>query len=230
MKKILLLLGLLGFFIVTTAAGDEPRNLITVSAQGEIEAEPDLAVVVVGAVTTELQALDAYNKNNQIIERVIAAVTGSGINKKDIKTTRFSLAPQYDHSERQRKFIGYEVRHTLAVNVRNIKKVGMVLDRATEAGANDIGSISFTIDDPTKLESIARERAVKAAHAKAQEMAKAAGVKLGKVVQISESAGYRPRPADFEKGVAFESAAAAPIEAGTLTIQISVTIQYEIEQ
>jgi uncharacterized protein YggE len=233
MKKYLFVLGLLGIFAFVAADVEKPQNLITVSAQGEVEAEPDIAVVAVGVTTTELHAVDAYNKNNKTMEKVIEALKGAGIDKKDIATTRFSLDPQYDYSGgRERRLTGYQMSHTVSVKVRKMNTVGALVSKVADAGANDIGGINFNIDDPTKLETIARERAVTAAHTKALELAKAAGVKLGKVVAIAEGVGYQSVTNRSMRPVpdALSVSAPAPIEAGTLKIQISVTIQYEIEQ
>lgn len=236
MKNFLLISGLLGFLMATAAQTQnvKERNLISVSATGEVQAEPDIATISVGVLTTERRAVEAYDKNSHTMEKVIAALKTAGIDKKDITTTAFSLDPQYDWSSgRERTLTGFQMTHTVLVKIRKLENAGAVLSKAADAGANNLGSISFTVDDPTKLESIARERAVKAARAKAAEMAKAAGVRLGMVARMAEGGRYSvPRSEGFRSAVMSEAAAAAPapVESGSLAIRISVTIDYEIEQ
>lgn len=220
---------ILGAFLITGLlfAQEEERNLITVSGRGEVEIETDLAVVNIGVEVTKLKAKEAFDENSKIMNRVRQALKRMGIDKKDIKTIRFSLNPQYEYHSGLRKFVGYEMSHTFQVKIRKLSITPDVLDKATEAGANNVGGISFTIDNPGKYESKARKRAVKNGQAKARELAEASGVKLGKVVNISEG-GYRPiersdLPKTFSRG-----AEPPPIEPGQLKIQVRVTLQYEI--
>lgn len=222
---------ILGTFLIAglLLAQKKERNLITVTGTGEVEVEPNLAIINIGAEVTKPKAKDAFDANNKIMNRVKGVIEKMGIDKKDIKTIRFSLNPKYEYpSHGKRKFIGYELSHIFQVKVRKLSKVPPLLDKVTETGANYIGGISFTIDNPEKYESEARKRAVKNAQAKARELAEAAGVKLGKIVSISEG-GYRPIRGGTPLPKTFSLAAAPPpIEPGQLKIRITVTLQYEI--
>lgn len=229
-----LLVAFLGvFFAASALAGDAERNLIYVNGQGEIEAEPDVAYVAVGVTTLEPTAAATYAANNQISSRINEAVRTLGIDRKDLRTVRFSLTAQYDYTAKGgRVFRGYQMNHTLLVKVRDLKKLGAVLDKANQAGATDMGGVTFAIDDPTPLETQARERAVKAAVAKAQQLAAAAGVRLGKIASISESQ-YRPPLPQMDyalRAAAPEASPGAEVEAGTMKVSITVSMTYEIEQ
>jgi len=222
---------ILGTFLMIglLLAQKEERNLITVTGTGEIEAEPDLAIINIGAEITKPKAKDAFDTNNRIMNRIRETLERMGIDKKDIKTIRFSLNPKYEYpSHGKRKFIGYELSHIFQVRVRKLSKVPPLLDRVSETGANYIGGITFTIDNPEKYESRARKRAIENAISKARELAEASGVRLGKIVSISEG-GYRPIGVSRRLPAEFSLAEARPpIEPGQLKIQVTVTLQYEI--
>jgi uncharacterized protein YggE len=207
----------------------EHKRLISVSGTGEIHASPDLGVIHVGATTEAPRASRCYSDNNEIMGAVLKAITRLGVKKDDIKTTRFSFNPRYEYpGGGVRKFVGYQMTHIYTVKIRDLDIFGDVLDAASEAGANEISNISFTIDDPSGYQSEARELAVKDAEAKANTIAEAAGVEIVRVYRITEGPVSMPQPVmDFREMKA--AAPSAPVEAGSQDVRVTVTVHYEIE-
>lgn len=218
------------------------RNTITVSGEGEIYAKPDLAlttfIVKIEAKTVEKAMSDNTEKMNAVIE----AMKGADIEEKDLKTTDFSIYPRYEYRTdysiqteiwprpETRVLVGYEVTQSLQVKIRDMAKIGDVIQKAVDAGANQSGGLQFTFDDPDTLKNQAREEAIKEAKDKAETLAKQLGVKLTKIVNFSEG-GYYPTPLYYDsatiKGMGEESVSPT-IETGENKITINVSITYEI--
>ena len=217
---------ILYFLLLSGALAEESRNVLIVSGRGEIEVEPDMATITLGVSTIDFSAEEAYLENNSKMARVIDELKELGVDKRDIKTTRFSINPSYDYDRKtgEKKFKGYQVNHSITVKVRNLKTIGKLLDQIVSAGVTDISGISFGVQNPEKFESAARKLAVKDAHTKATELAQAAGVTLGPAVRIEESRGT-PRP--FPVGA--ERLESAPVEPGMARVAVRVTIHYLIE-
>ena len=165
---------------------------------------------------------------------VIAALKANDIAENDIRTERFSIYPQYDYTDNGRVLRGYSVNNTVSAKVRELENLSDVIDDAAEAGGDIVvvNSIQFMVEDPTPLQAQARALAAKDAAAKAQTLAEASGVTLGKPVTITETtSGGRP-PIAFAKSEEFAADSASsstPIEAGELTIIVNITVVYEIE-
>jgi len=216
----------------------EPSPRIVVNGQGSVDIAPDMAVLTLSVTRQAPTAKEAVAENSQAMEGVLKAMRAQGIADRDLQTAGFSIAPQYTHLQRYgekkgstRKFSGYLVRNTLTVRVRDIAKVGQVLDTSISLGVNEGGNILFTNDDPTDVLAKARANGVAAAKAKALTLAKAAGVRLGKVLEISEqSYGSGPRPMARAEMAMSRSADAVPISSGENTYQVTVYLTYAIEQ
>lgn len=209
-----------------------PPRIITVSASGDSRAAPDIAMISAGVVTQAKTAAEAMAANAERMTALFAAIEKAGVEKKDLQTTSFSVSPQYPpyDSPQPRTIQGYEVSNQVTMTVRDLAKLGPSLDAFVTAGANQINSISFAIDDPKGAEAKAREAAVKAAEAKARTIAAAAGVELGRVLTVSEGGGYMPMP-QFDMRVAAAPAAPpppTPIATGEQVVSVSVTVTYEI--
>ena len=210
-------------------AAADSEGIITVTGTGEITAPPDLAIVKIGTTTEMLSAKRCYSENNEIMRKVREALLQLGIKKDDIKTTRFDLSPRYEYpGGGVRKFAGYRMVHIYTVKIRDLDILGDALDAATQAGADEISSITFTIENPDELEAQARAKAVKAAEAKAATIAKAAGVTVTKVHSIVEGATRLPQPLTKYREME-ASPVSAPLEPGTQKISVTVTIHYEFE-
>jgi uncharacterized protein YggE len=162
------------------------------------------------------------------------ALKANGVADKDIQTQRFSIAPvtQWIEDQQRQIITGYRVTNVVVAKIRQVDKAGPVIDAVAEAGGNltRIDSIGFSIDDPTSNYNEARAMAVDDAIAKAKQMASAAGVKLGKLIYMSESTPYVPQVAIRDYAMKVEAAApTTPISPGELEIQVNVQMVYEIQ-
>lgn len=201
-------------------------NTLVVQGNGIAATAPDVARINLGVESRAATAQDAVSTTNKKQGAVIEALKGKGIEAKDIQTTNFSVfAESKPNGEGPSS---YRASNTVQVIVRKIDQVGAVLDAAVSAGANQVYGISFGLSDPESLLAEARAKAVANAKSKAEAIAKAAGVRLIKVVNISENFGGSPLP---RGGFAAPEARAnsAPIEAGETQVSAQVTIAYSIE-
>lgn len=219
--------------VVSLGAQEEERRTLTVTGTAEISVAPDICYMSFTVETQNRSAVDAYTENNVIMNKVNANIKTQGIDAKDMNTSHFSITPQYHYEDKSNKriFDGYKVTHTLNVKVRDLSKVTKVLDVAVNSGATGVQSIRFTVEDPKRYAQEAREEAIKAAKAKASQIAKLTEVKLGKPISISESEpGGRilyPQAAMMRDGGAFEEA--VTLEPGEIKLTHTVYITYEIE-
>ncbi len=210
---------------------DTQLRTITVTGTGMITLTPDIAYVYIGVRTQDASAAAAMTKNNTLAQAVIEAIKDFGVADKDIQTTNFSIYPQpiYDDNYNQ---IGvtYLVDNTVYVTVRDLEKLGELLDASLQAGANTINSISFDVADKTKVLSQARLEAVNNARAQADELATASGVHVGDVQTISYY-DSTPTPKYYEVRSAdmANAAPSVPIEAGSMQVTTIVTIVYTIK-
>lgn len=229
---------------VMALAGCEPQIIgpllqsqesgkIHVVGSGSVVAEPDIATLNLGVSVEKKTVAEAREAAAAAMTAVIAALKANGIAENDIRTERFSIYPQYDYTDNGRVLRGYRVNNTVSTKVRELENLSGVIDGAAEAGGDIIvvNSIQFMIEDPTPLQAQARGLAVKDAEAKAQTLADASGVKLGKPVAITETTSGGPPPIAFAKAEEFAADTAhssTPIEAGELTVIVNVTVVYEI--
>lgn len=205
----------------------------TVTGEGEITSKPDMAVVNLSVMQKEKTVKEVTQKGNEQMGKVIAAVKGLGVSEEDIKTTQYNLYPSYHYPRGGEAVLdGYELHQTVRVKVKDLSKVEDVLDKGVAAGANQVGQISFEIDDDSEQRNAARTEAFADARKKAEMMAKAAGVKLGKVITFYEEAGYYP-PSPVYKSYAMdmaesEAAMAPSIEPGSEEVKVRISVTYEI--
>jgi uncharacterized protein YggE len=219
------------------ARAQEPARipLIYVSGEAQLEAPPDLVIINLGVVTQAKTVGEARTQNAERMDAVAGAIKRLGVPPAQIATTRFSVTPQYDYQERRSppRILGYSVSNQLTVRQEDLDKVSEVLDAALQAGANDVGSVTFTLKEPGKLKLAAYEEAVRDAQSRAQALARAAGVQLGKIYVLRESGGMPvPVRSEFRMMAMAESAdqKATPMEPGEVNVQVRVEIQYEIKQ
>lgn len=216
----------------TLAAGKAiPR--IVAAGEGSASLVPDMAVVRLTVNREAQTARAALDANSAAMEAVIAAMEKEGIAAKDMQTSGFSIQPRYVYpkprGESPPQVVGYTVRNSLTLKVRELARLGALLDRSVSLGVNEGGNVRFSNDDPSAALSQARQAAVVDALARVQTMAEAAGVKTGQILEITESAGVSgPRP--MMEGVAMARAAdAVPLAAGENTYRVSVTVSVAIE-
>ncbi|MCJ8519295.1 uncharacterized protein YggE [Pseudorhizobium tarimense] len=239
-------LSLAGLLLVSTMAPalaqepSQPRRepTVTVAADGEVSVAPDMAIVSFSVVRNSETAEVAVSQNTSAMAAVMAALKAEGIEAKDIQTSNFSIYPQYrqtppkeDGSTEAPQVSGYEVTNTLTVEIRDVAKVGAILDKAVKLGVNQGGQISFTNDDPQEVLSEARKQAVERAVAKARTLAEAAGVQLGEVVEISEaSTSQMPPQPMYRMTMAKEASDSVPVSAGENTYTVSVEMTFGLKQ
>ncbi len=203
---------------------------ITVVGQGTAYGQPDQATVIVGVDTFAPTVEEATTQNQNTLDSVMAALQAAGIGAEDIQTTNYSLFAEQIYGERGPEGIaGYRVTNQVNVKIRDISVVGDVLAAVTEAGANAIYGINFSVADPAALEAEARASAVADARKRAESLAELGGLTLGDIVVISEVVGQPVFPMGMG-GVAMESAANAPgISPGQLSFQVQVQVTYSIQ-
>lgn len=212
------------------AAADATRQ-ITVTGEASVSAAPDMAILNIGVLKIAATAREALDENNSALSEVMDKLKSAGIADKDLQTANFSISPQFDYSSKpgeHPKLVGYQVSNTLTVRVRDLKKLGNLLDDAVTGGVNSGGSLSFTNSNMDELLGKARKDAVKDAFAKAKELTEAAGVKAGAVLSISEnSAPSAPGP--VLRMTMAKEADAVPVAAGENEYQARVTVTMSIE-
>lgn len=214
------------------AANPAAVRSVSVSGSGTAYLVPDIAYIYVGVHTEKLTASEAVTENNSQTQKMIQALTDFGIDAKDIRTTNFSIWPQDKYDPLSGTPTGekvYSVDNTVYVTVRDLAKLGDLLDTVVAAGANTVNSIQFDVADKDEALKQARADAVKNAAKQAQELADAAGVKLGDI----QSIGFydsSPYPVfDGKGGGAATEAAAVPIQPGQLTFTVTVNVTYELK-
>ncbi len=212
---------------VTTAKTDT----FSVTGEGKVSVPPDIALVNAGVQAqgnTVKIAQDLLNKN---INAVSAAVKDAGVNAKDIQTSGYTIYPMYDYRAEGQKITGYQASSNLTIKVRAIDNANAVIDAAAGAGANQISGISFDVDDKTKAQNEAREKAVAQARSKAENAARIAGFSLGKIINYSENFGDIPRPIPMMAKADMAGSPEVPtqIETGTNEIAVTVTLSYQIQ-
>ncbi len=210
---------------VTAVGGATSMRQLTVNASGSIYAAPDQATVQLGVSSQASTAADALKQNSADTAAVIDAIKKLGVDAKDISTSNFNVYPTYDTSGT--RINGYQVNNSVTVLIRDISASGTLLDQVVTAGANNISGLSFGIADASQYQADARQQAIEAARAKAEAMAKAAGVTLGDIISINESLNYQPEM-PFARGMVADAAMSVPVETGQQQVSVSVTLVYEI--
>ncbi|MBT4119566.1 MAG: SIMPL domain-containing protein [Candidatus Peribacter sp.] len=211
---------------------------ISIQGSGKVSAVPDIASLNFGVQTgRQKTAAGAMNMLTDNMTAVVEAIKESGVEEKDIRTQYLNLNPAYDWNEGKRVDRGFEATQSLVVKVRDLDKISAVLDAAVKAGANQAGSVGFTIDDPDELREQARAEAIEDAQIKAMKLAKDLGVTLGAMQGFWEDQGYggpqpmmmRSESMDASGGYGGGGMKAPPIPAGEQEVMVNVNITYKIK-
>ncbi len=198
------------------------------TGEGKVLAKPDIASVSVG-IQAELPTVKSVQDQiNSVINKVSEGLKQAGVDPKDIQTQNYSIYPAYDYTGSQQRIRGYSASATLLVKVRNLDNVNNVIDMATGNGANQVSGISFDIEDKTKVENEARQKAVDQAKKKAEQAAKIAGFKLGRIINYSENQQGQGRPIPLSLVESKAAGAPTQVEPGSSEVTINVTLSYEI--
>jgi uncharacterized protein YggE len=203
-------------------------TLLSVSAQAEARRAPDIATISAGVVTQAADGNTAMRQNAEQMNRVLAAVKAAGVADRDVQSSGINLNPQYRYEENQPpRITGYQASNTVTVKLRDVAKMGKVLDALVASGANQINGPSFGIDDPEPLNDQARTEALKRAQARAATYADTLGLRVRRIVSIGEGGGGMPVPMPrmaMAKAEAFDSTPVAPGES-SVSVQLDVVFE-----
>ncbi|MBY3210299.1 SIMPL domain-containing protein [Rhizobium laguerreae] len=216
----------------------KPREpVISVTGDGESSVAPDMAVVNLAVVKQAKTAREALDENNKAMNDVLAALKSGGIAERDLQTSGFSIQPQYnypqpvDGQQQQPQLIGYQTINSVTVRLRDLAKLGAVIDQSVTLGINQGGEIQFTNDKPDAAIEEARKAAVADAVKRAKTLSEAAGVKLGRILEINENVPRAmPQPVYRATMMKEASDAAVPVQGGENNYNVSVTVTFAIEQ
>ena len=199
-----------------------------VSGEGSVTVIPDQAEVTLGITVNRATVAAAKDETNQVINQLTQALKDNGVGEKNIHTANYSINPDYDYRSGNNRITGYTVSVSLLVKFTDFDKLNQAIDRGVALGANQVGGVAFTLTDAAKAkaETEARQQAVAAAKQKADSLAKAAGIQLGRIVNVQENSFVPPRPI-----YALETASAEPsptqLPPGTTEVKLTVTLSYE---
>jgi uncharacterized protein YggE len=211
--------------------GSGQSSGIVVTGEGSVTVKPDLAKVTLGVEVTNSSANGAQRDAASKMDAVMSQLKSQGIEDKDIQTVRFDLQPNYDYSTQPPVLKGYRATNLVVVTVRDVSKVGGLLDAVVSSGATRLQGISFSVSDPTAAGAQGREEAMKDARAKADQLAQLAGVSVGQPISIEETTSAPPTPVEIRPAAAPSLAAApqTPISPGTQEIHTTVRVVYSIK-
>jgi uncharacterized protein YggE len=215
----------------TTGGGQTPAT-VSVSGHGSVSLPPDTASIVLGVDVTKPTLSEAQAAAADQMTAILKALKDAGIEDKDIQTVNYSVYVQrnYDNNGTAGEITGFQVTNQVNVIVRDVDKVGDLLDAVVGAGANNIYGINFYVDDTTGPASQARKLAVQDATTKAQELADAAGMTLGRVVSISENSGSTPPPMPYAATDSLQKAGGStPVQTGSTEVSVDVSMTFELQ-
>ncbi len=206
-------------------------TLVTLSAEARVERAPDLAVMTAGVLTEAPTAAEAMRANATRMSEMLAALRRAGVAERDIRTSSLTLQPSYDYQERRApRLVGYRASNQVSVRLRELDRAGRVIDAMVAAGANQVSGPDFQLAEPDPALDEARTRAVARARARADLYARALGMRVRRVVSLSEGFERVPPPIPVARSaMAMEAAADTPIAPGELELMARVTLTVELE-
>jgi uncharacterized protein len=211
------------------AADDgKTERFVSVSATGSVVAVPDTAYITAGVVTEADTAREALNRNNATTAKLIDGLKAAGIATKDIQTSQLNVSPRYTQPKdgRPASVNGYSVSNQVRITVRDVKRLGEILDQAITLGANQMHGIAFEVSTAETLKDDARKAAMQNARRRAELYATAAGAQLGEVLRISEDVRDVAGPMLQKNRVAM---GAVPVEVGTQVLEVEVHVTYALK-
>ncbi len=215
-------------------------TLLSLDATGKVASKPDVATFMAGVATTGKTAGEALSANSAAMNRVIAALKKTGIADRDIQTSNLNVQPVYasnnpnvpretnELEDETPRIVGYRANNQVIVRQRNLKDYGKVIDTLVSSGANQVNGPNFQITQEDAALDTARRDAMTKARARAELYASAAGLRVKRIVTISEGSSYRPMPQMAYARDAVGKAESAPVEAGEVELQVSVSVTFEL--
>lgn len=243
MRLIAVIVTAITFTAVSPLAVSDDNHISTirVSGEGEVALAPDIATISFGVVREAKTARAALTANNEAMAKVLDAMSSEGIAKKDLQTSGFNISPRYYYPPQEKnqphkspEIIGYGVTNNLSIRIRDLDRVGSILDLVVTLGVNSGGNIAFLNDNPEQALQQARKQAMANAINKAKTLATAANVSLGKILDISENS-YSPRPIPMVRGkfaaeAMMADSASVPVASGENIYHVTVNVGWEIAQ
>jgi len=215
----------------TTPAYTLPADatIVNISADAEARRVPDVATLSAGVVTQAADGNTAMRQNAEQMSKVVAAIKAAGIADKDVQTSGINLNPQYQYKEgAPPKITGYQASNTVSLKVRDITRLGKVLDALAAQGANQINGPSFEIDNPEPVYDEARVAALKKAQARAETYAQQLGLKVRRIVSISEGRSGGVRPVMMMSARAQSAAMDTPVSPGETALSVNLDVSFEL--
>lgn len=216
--------------VPTVVASD--ATLLNISAQADAKRVPDVATLSAGVVTQAVDGNTAMRENAVQMDKVMAAIKAAGIAEPDIQTSGINLSPQYRYADNEApRITGYQANNTVSLKVRDITKLGKVLDSLAAQGANQINGPSFEIDQPEPVYDEARLAALKKAQARAETYAKSLGLRVRRIVSISEGnqGGFRPMPMmAMAAGRSAKAEMDTAVSPGESSVSVSLDVVFEL--
>jgi uncharacterized protein YggE len=209
-----------------------PPQVLEITVQESVAAAPEIANIGAGVTTAGKNAAEAMQENAKLMNAVYDALRKAGIADKDLQTSGINLNAQYDYSNNRDgappRLAGYQASNTVNVTVRDLGTLGKTLDAVVASGANQINGPTFDVNDREAHLDKARAAAIASAKARAEIYAKAAGLKVRKIISITEQPSHGA-PAPMMRAMAMDSAAAkTPITAGSLDIGLATLVRFEL--
>lgn len=222
------------FYQMASLPENAPQS-VTVSGEGTAYVKPDIAKITLGFRKEGKSVQSITEENTKVMNKIIDGLKALGVEEKDLKTTQYSISPQYNWTEKDGRVpAGYVLDQNVEIKIRNFDNISKILSLASTSGANMVGGLQFEVDDEEIARAKARQEAIKKAKAKAKGMAEASGLKLVKIIDISES--YRnnyPQPMYRMGGdIMLESAVLAPaptIQVGQQEVNVTVNLTYRVK-
>ena len=202
---------------------------LDISATGEVSRVPDIAIISAGVQTLRPTATAAIDENAARMERVRAALKRAGIEDRDIQTSSINLNPEYVYDQNQPpRLTGYRATNTVNVKFRDLKRTGAILDALVAEGANQINGPQLTIDKPESALDEARTKAIAAGRARAELYARTLGMRVVRLISVSEGGGYSVPPPMVVMAMAERADASTKIDPGSQQLQVSVSMSFEL--
>ncbi len=230
-------LGLLALWLMQSVRTmDKPANIVntfSVNGTGKVSASPDIGVADVAISVEAATAIAAQDEANKKSKTVVEYLKNTGIKSEDIKTSGYNIYPQYDYTSGRSYIRGYQVTQSLTIKIRDLDKTNTIIDGVVDAGANQVSSVRFEIDEPQEIRAEAREKAIAEAKQKADDLADQLGIRIGDVVSFYES--NESYPMMYATGMGgggdamkAQSIPAPELPTGQNEVSVSVTITYQI--
>lgn len=208
------------------ATTESQPKTVQVSGTGEVQVEPDSAVISLGVQTDADTAQAALNENNTKVQSLLDSLTKSGIPSKNIQTQRLNLLPRYENNNNNQKLVGYTASNIVKVQTDKLDSLGSLIDQAVKNGANTIENISFEVSDPEKWADQAREMAVQNAQHKAEQLAKLTNASLGPVLEIQETS--NTHGPILQSVAPAAQVSAVPVSPGSQSISVDIQVTWTL--